>query len=1344
MSSSYPNNRNKKCLFILGMHRSGTSALAGMLHHLGFNLGDNLMPENTYNKKGYYEDMDIYKLNDNILSSYGRKWDSIYPFEAGSHDYYKRKIQDLFFKKINDSTSIVIKDPRISLLYPLWEDALREVGVSLYVIIAIRNPVEIADSLSRRDGIATFKALLLWANYVLSAEKYTKNEKRTFIHYDKVLSHPKEVMESLFKQLKFKQDISLNKLDKATEFIDKSLKHHHREEIDKIVGVEWIIELYNSLCRFKIEDIEFELFRNELNRLVEQFYHPEIIDTISRDVHFPKTSLLLDVGFGFDNKSRREAYANYQNNVFNLNFQNLIHLGEANAVRWVPDEGVFIKIKIFSITYLDESGSEVNIPKGELKSNATLTKGGWHEFHTTSPWMEFSVNNTKIVELTISGKLWKLDTKAYFLEVDDQLNQTLKELRKVEGERKQLQNEKHTWYSEVKDLLKDTKNLLSEKNELLTKLNEARKKEIEYEKALNQSNSKLVQYKNELKGKVLGFKALENKVKKMQERVYELQFFKDNLDSIPSLVHKKWVKSALHKLLYIVEGQTPIPKSYLLNKWVFDSVYYGNIRKEGDKEKNIQHWLESGVYQGLASSKTFHVQYYLDQNPDLHKHFGKDYTGAIKHWLEHGIKEKRKSSPDINYRISLKDINYDTPVGLTVQNPTEKAIQEGLVAISNKDWNKALNKWEMVLKSSKDDSLTGRAKLNISILRRLISIDDYKSAIHSYRNHKVVSQPRIAVYTAIIDNYDTIKLPENLDDNITYILYTNNPCYQTGIWKIETVDYENADPTRVARYVKTHPHVLLKDFDIAIWIDSNIQLISSLKPFIDGFVESNKLIAAVPHPHRMNVYEEANKCIEFAKDEEQTMLKQMEAYRSESFEHKDLIESNFMIFDLRDTKVHDFLDTWWMEIQKFSKRDQLSLNYSLAKHNLEWYNIFDRPVSVRNHEAFAFGGHSRHDDGMSELLLKELNVSFIQNECLKDFKQNNKQAISAILSEFKFIQFTPPKASNAYYQEFPKALKAIGWDIYCLTDFEKIADLLKHNKAIISFHQLEPLYHQENIEKTWQSAKELLGRMKRISDNGGILINIWHNPLPHNRQYREVDLWLYNELNAIFDLAIVHLRSAMEYVEQYFDKNKIAYLPHPSFYGVYKGKISKSEARKRLGISPDAFVFLSLGEIKPYKGHDKLIQAWKIFSNHTDKKQAILYVAGRPHDTSIVKDLSHLTDCYVKLEYIPDDDIHIYFSAADVSVYSHRDIWTSGAAILSTTYGVPVIMPRSKYTSEYIVEGVNGFLYDPDDYKDLSLKMKLAMESPLLDHMRYVNQKQGSINSFKEVSWKLTDILTKI
>ena len=77
----------------------------------------------------------------------------------------------------------------------------------------------------------------------------------------------------------------------------------------------------------------------------------------------------------------------------------------------------------------------------------------------------------------------------------------------------------------------------------------------------------------------------------------------------------------------------------------------------------------------------------------------------------------------------------------------------------------------------------------------------------------------------------------------------------------------HSDRTRAARFVKTHPHTLLQEYDVAVWIDSNIMILGDLDPLIRQVMASDVALGAIPHPSRKSIYDEIVSCSNRGKDE---------------------------------------------------------------------------------------------------------------------------------------------------------------------------------------------------------------------------------------------------------------------------------------------------------------------------------------------------------------------------------------------------------------------------------------------------------------------------------------------
>ena len=219
------------------------------------------------------------------------------------------------------------------------------------------------------------------------------------------------------------------------------------------------------------------------------------------------------------------------------------------------------------------------------------------------------------------------------------------------------------------------------------------------------------------------------------------------------------------------------------------------------------------------------------------------------------------------------------------------------------------------------------------------------------------SRAKIAIFMAITGGYDGLKYHEHLLADADYFLFGENEFEAPYVYKYRKIEHFDEDPTRIARYVKTHAHSLLADYEIAIWVDGNIIIKDDISSLIESFQRSSNILAAIPHPIRSDVYAEADECIARGKDEKDIIEQQMQRYKEEGFQTDALIESNFIMFKPQDDRSKAFLDKWWSEIETNSKRDQLSLNYALSQFGLDYDRIVERPNSIRNHPKFALLQH---------------------------------------------------------------------------------------------------------------------------------------------------------------------------------------------------------------------------------------------------------------------------------------------------------------------------------------------------------------------------------------------------
>ena len=175
------------------MHRSGTSAVTQLLALAGAELPQNVMPGDEHNARGYFEPWKIALFNDARLRAAGSAWDDVFalpyaPLPEAEEAEWTARAQALYRAEFGEARFPLLKDPRVSVLGPMWRGVLKTEGLDAWAVIPVRSPLAVAGSLARRDGFPVEKSVLLWCVYMLAAELYSRDLPRAFISYDGLLA----------------------------------------------------------------------------------------------------------------------------------------------------------------------------------------------------------------------------------------------------------------------------------------------------------------------------------------------------------------------------------------------------------------------------------------------------------------------------------------------------------------------------------------------------------------------------------------------------------------------------------------------------------------------------------------------------------------------------------------------------------------------------------------------------------------------------------------------------------------------------------------------------------------------------------------------------------------------------------------------------------------------------------------------------------------------------------------------------------------------------------------------------------------------------------------------------
>jgi hypothetical protein len=217
-------------ILILGMHRSGTSALTRLINMMGayFAPEDAALPVNEANPKGFWERKDVMQVNNELLAFQGCSWSDVAGWDDGKASYAPAAtMQKLarIVRELDAHKPWAAKDPRLCITLPCWRPLL----VSPVAVVASRSPLEIARSLEMRDKMPPAKALVLWERYAQAVVRHAASLPAIFVHHEELMHSPLEAVERLHRELSAHvEGLRLPAEQEVLSFIDPAL---HRAKV---------------------------------------------------------------------------------------------------------------------------------------------------------------------------------------------------------------------------------------------------------------------------------------------------------------------------------------------------------------------------------------------------------------------------------------------------------------------------------------------------------------------------------------------------------------------------------------------------------------------------------------------------------------------------------------------------------------------------------------------------------------------------------------------------------------------------------------------------------------------------------------------------------------------------------------------------------------------------------------------------------------------------------------------------------------------------------------------------------------------------------------------------------
>ncbi|TVR64837.1 MAG: glycosyltransferase [Candidatus Competibacteraceae bacterium] len=234
MAESTRESDQATAVLVLGMHRSGTSALSRALNLRGLDIASRLVPASENNRTGFWESEELVALQDELLGQFGQRWYDFLPlpetwWQTAPAEAFRQRLLDYLERDFGQSRLFLIKDPRLCRLLPLWRAVLADFGARVRVVLMLRDPWEVAASLAARKGMSlpTAHGLQLWLRYSLEAERHSRGLPRCLVTYDELLADWPATLKRIARQV----DLSWPCDDlESQRMIDEFLSVRHRHQ----------------------------------------------------------------------------------------------------------------------------------------------------------------------------------------------------------------------------------------------------------------------------------------------------------------------------------------------------------------------------------------------------------------------------------------------------------------------------------------------------------------------------------------------------------------------------------------------------------------------------------------------------------------------------------------------------------------------------------------------------------------------------------------------------------------------------------------------------------------------------------------------------------------------------------------------------------------------------------------------------------------------------------------------------------------------------------------------------------------------------------------------------------
>jgi glycosyltransferase involved in cell wall biosynthesis len=330
------------------------------------------------------------------------------------------------------------------------------------------------------------------------------------------------------------------------------------------------------------------------------------------------------------------------------------------------------------------------------------------------------------------------------------------------------------------------------------------------------------------------------------------------------------------------------------------------------------------------------------------------------------------------------------------------------------------------------------------------------------------------------------------------------------------------------------------------------------------------------------------------------------------------------------------------------------------------------------------------------------------------------------------LLYHPPARTNP----FQRLLYQEGWSrgivalpAADLADAEAIAEVARGRVTVVlHLHWLNGVTERAaTAAEASALAAAFLARLDALRARACHVAWTIHNALPHDVHFEDAAVLVRR--GVVERAAMVHALAASTpaAVAPWFEvpADRLVVIPHPSYAGVYPAAAPREAARFELSLWPDELVFLAFGAIRPYKGIDGLLVAWRAAAAAFVAPRRLVVAGGvtaGPGTDELLLDLAVTPDVAAFPRRIEDHVVGDFFRAADIAVLTRTQALNSGVLLLALTFGLPVIAPRFAAAAELLDDRV-ALLYelgDHDGLVDALLRAPELVAGHPADHAREI------------------------